>query len=183
MDGFKSAFVNSVILAEKIANDATVDAGLREKLAMADFAAFGLFKRASWDALGNAAAWGVGLGVPAALVGHSLLSSAHHRGEDLIREARNQALLTAAGIEGIGALGRALSPGEEPPLIRHDVDVGAPPPEMEFPATKIAAAILIDDILEEAYDRLTDPSEKHAALLTLIKHRGDAVHMLRGIAL
>ena len=184
MNTFDRVLETSVLLAEKVASARVPSDALREKLALADFAVFGLFKRAAIEpaamsALQKGLGWGVGLGLPALGVGHMLLSDAHNKGEDLIRDARNQALLTAAGVGGMQALGGLLKGAPHP--IRHDVNVSMPADPQDASPMKMAAAILVDDVLEAAYNELTDPDAKHAALLHLIRHRGEAAHLLRGL--
>jgi hypothetical protein len=178
---FERAFETSSLLAEKVASARPASPSLREKLALADFAAFGLFKRAAIDpgavsALHRGLGWGIGLGLPALGVGHLLTRDARRQGEELIRDARNQALLTAAGVGGMQALGGLLQRAPHP--VRHDVNVSMPADAQPY---KIAAAILVDDILEEAYQTLNSSAEKHATLVHLIKHRGEATHLLRSL--
>lgn len=165
------------LLSEKTASAAT-----REKLASAAFAAFGLFKQAAIDpaalsSLQRGLGWGVGLGLPALGVGHMLARDAKHLGQDLLRDARNQALLTAAGVGGMQALGDMLKRPPQPQ--QHNVDVNMPAMPEASPDQKLAAAIMVDDVLESACDQLTDPDAKHAALVQLAKHRSESVHLLR----
>jgi hypothetical protein len=169
------AFETSRLLAEKIACARPASVELRERQALADFAAFGLFKRAALDpaalaSLQKGLGWGVGLGLPALGVGHLLARDARHQGQELIRDARNQALLTAAGVGGMQALGGLLQQRGTHP---------APTPVAPDDPTKIAAAIMVDDVLEAALT-LPDTRAKHAALVQLIVHRGDAMSLVRG---
>ena len=183
MSDFTQAFETSIFLAEKVASARAPSPALREKRALADFATFGLYKRAAIDpaALANlqrGLGWGVGLGVPALGVGHMLLRDAHNQGQDLLRDARNQALMTAAGVGGMQALGDLLK--KPPPPTQHNVSLSMPqPPQDLSPDQKLAAAILVDDVLEAAAEQLQDPSAKHAALVQLIQHRVEATNLLR----
>lgn len=184
MKPFARALETSALLAEKVASARPASAALRQRLATADFAAFGLFKQAGLDpammsSLQRGLGWGVGLGVPALGVGHMLLNDARSHSADVIRDARNQALLTAAGVGGMQALGEMFKRSPKP--IRHDVNVSLPAAPEEATPGKLAAAIMVDDVLEAAYNELMDPDAKHAALLHLIRHRGEAVRLLRSL--
>lgn len=165
----------SALLAEKVASSRAPSQRLREKLALADFAAFGLFKQAALDPnLMKGLMMGAGVGIPALGVGHLLLRDARHQGEMLARDARNQALLAAAGVGGMQALGNLLKRPEPP--VEHNVNVHAP--EALSNEQKLAAAILVDDVLEAACES-DDAAVKHAALVALIRHRGEAAELLR----
>src|SRR6266542_2552397 len=94
----------SSALTDRLASNPGND-DLQRKRAMVDFLAFGLFKEASF---GKGLALGAGLGLPLLGAGHLLLRDARHQGEELVRDARNQALLAALGIGGAQALGGAL---------------------------------------------------------------------------
>lgn len=175
MNDVVRAFETSRLLSEKIAAARPASAELHERQALADFAAFGLFKRAALDpaalsSLQKGLGWGVGLGLPALGVGHLLARDVRHQGEGLVRDARNQALLTAAGVGGMQALGDLLKQRGTRPAIA--------PPGADDP-TKIAAAIMVDDVLEAAA-AFPDEGVKHAALVQLVVHRGDAMRLLRG---
>jgi len=196
MDKLAVALETSILLAEKVASVRTAGSSLREKQAMADFATFGLYKQAAIDpqSLARGLGWGVGLGLPALGVGHTLLRDARHQGEGLVRDARNQALLTSAGIGGMQSLGELLKarlsrPSTPPAPMQPPMQPPVQPPMQAMQAMqqppldaeqKIAAAILVDDVLEAVYG-LSDPSIKHAALVELIKHRSEAVALLRSI--
>jgi len=182
MNELTRAFETSALLAEKVASARPASLGLREKLALADFATFGLFKRAAFDpealmALKKGLGWGVGLGLPMLGVGHLLESDAHHQAKDLLRDARNQALLTAAGVGGMQALGDIFK--KSPGPFHHNVNVSLPAAPEDSTPGKIAAAILVDDVLEDGCYQLSDPGMKHAMLVQLIRHRGEATHLLR----
>lgn len=181
----EQALATSARLAEKVASARPADAALLERQALADFAAFGMFKRAAIDPAAIAAVqrglgWGVGLGLPTLGVGHMLLHDARHQGEDLLRDARNQALLTAAGVGGMQALGDALRPRSHTPA-------QPTPPAPNFAALpmsgeqKLAAAILYDDLLEDAAQLLANEGAKHAALVALVQHRVEAARLLRSL--
>lgn len=177
MNDVARAVETSRLLAEKVASARPASAELRERQALADFAAFGLFKRAALDpaalaSLRKGLGWSIGLSLPALGVGHLLARDARHQGEELIRDARNQALLTAAGVGGMQALGGLLQARGTRP---------APtPPTMSDDPTKIAAAIMVDDLLEDSVTQLADARHKHAALVQLIIHRGDSMRLVRG---
>lgn len=170
------ALETSILLAEKVAAARPASEALLRRRAVADFATFGMFKRAALDpAAMRPLAWGLGLGLPALGVGHLLLRDARRQGEELIRDARNQALMTAAGVGGMRALGDLLK--RPAPPVEHSVSVSLPPAD---PQQRVAAAILVDDILEDAAASL-DPTAKHAALVALVVHRGESVELLRGL--
>lgn len=195
MNDFEHALETSVLLAEKIASvrDANPFRAesqkrvLREKQAAADFATFGLFKRAAMDpaaisALQRGLGWGVGLGLPALGVGHLLLNDAQRHSADVLRDARNQALMTAAGVGGMQALGEMLKRPPQPQ--QHHVNVNLPQEASQpqlGPEQKLAAALLVDDVLEAACSQLEDPAAKHAALVALVRHRGESTSLLRSM--
>lgn len=165
----------SALLAEKVASLRAPTQELREKLALADFAAFGLFKQAALDPnLMKGLMLGAGIGIPALGVGHLLLRDARHQGEMLTRDARNQALLTGAGLGGMKALGELFKRPEPP--VEHNVNVHQTGPLSDD--QKLAAAILVDDVLEAACES-EDEAVKHAALVELIRHRSEATALLR----
>lgn len=170
----------SLLLAEKRASLRASDpkhAELRERQALIDFAAFGVIKTAGLEEMLQLSkkplAWGLGLGLPALGVGHALISDARRQGQDLIRDARNQALLTAAGVGGMQSLGNLLQAATRP---RPSYEM----PTAEEAPHKIAAAILVDDVLESACLEC-EPAAKHAALVHLIVHRGDAMRAVRAL--
>lgn len=176
------ALETSALLAEKVASARPASHMLREKLATADFAAFGLFKQAAFNpeamsALQKGLGWGVGLGVPAVAAGHFMMNDAQRHSADVLRDARNQALLTAAGVEGIGALGDMLKKQPHPTQPGSSLPAGP----QEATPEKLAAAILVDDVLEAAYRDLADEGAKHAALMRLVAHRGEATRLLRSL--
>jgi hypothetical protein len=182
MHPFARALETSTLLAEKVASARPASDDLRQKRALADFATFGLFKRASIDpaamsALQRGLGWGIGLGVPALGVGHLLMRDARGQGEELLREARNQALITSAGVGGMQALGDLVK--KLPQRIRHTVDLPAAPEDAA--PYKIAAAIMVDDVLEDGCHLLSDPTLKHAMLVQLIVHRSESTNLLRSL--
>ena len=197
MTPFQQAFATSVSLAEKIASarpERSSGPSLRERQVLADFATFGLFKRAALDpaalsSLQRGLGWGVGLGLPALGVGHALLGDAKRHSADVLRDARNQALLTAAGVGTMQGLGELLKRPPHPQ--QHQVNVNmpqppAPPAAMPEgppldPEQKLAAAILVDDVLEAASEGPYDNGTKHAALVQLVLHRTDATRLLRSL--
>lgn len=176
------ALETSILLAEKVAAARPASDALLRRCAVADFATFGMFKRAALDpTMLRPLAWGLGLGLPALGVGHTLLRDARHQGESLIRDARNQALMTAAGVGGMKALGELLK--RPTPPAEHNVNVTMPesaPAQQPDLQQRLAAAMIVDDILEEAATSL-DPAAKHAALVALVVHRGESVALLRGL--
>ncbi len=175
---FADALETSCLLAEKVASARAPAAdALREKQAIADFATFGLFKQAGIDpqSLARGLGWGVGLGIPALGVGHMLMRDARHQGDHLIENARNQALLTAAGVGGMQALGELLKQRGAAP----QAPMPAAPPALSD-EQKLAAAILVDDILEQACEQGDDQS-KRAALAALVVHRHESTELLRSM--
>lgn len=186
MKPFDRALETSVLLAEKVASARPASADLRARRALADFATFGLFKRAALEpaamsALQRGLGWGVGLGLPALGVGHALLHDARHQSGEVLRDARNQALMTAAGVGGMQALGEMLKRPHPP--IEHNVNVTSPLPAAPEEATpeKLAAHIMVDDVLEAACGLLEDDGAKHAALVALVRHRAEGTRLLRGL--
>jgi hypothetical protein len=186
----KTAIGASELLNEKSASLRTQDS--REKAAAADFAAFALVKQAGaeelWQLGKKPLAWGLGLGLPALGAGHALISDAHAQGKDLIRDARNQALLTAAGVGGMQSLGNMLGgmhgsqqqPAADPtqaaaPLMPY---YEQPPPGGE--AAKLSALIMVDDLLENAYEQLSG-RQKSAALAGLAAHRIASMRLVRSM--
>jgi len=174
------ALETSLLLAEKRASLRASDprtAALRECQALIDFDAFSCVKAAGIEELlalsKRPLAWGLGLGLPALGVGHALISDARHQGQDLIRDARNQALLTAAGVGGMQSLGNMLQGAMHPRPSYETMSTDEAP-------QKVAADILVDDALEAAC-REVDARAKHAALVHLIVHRLDAMHAVRSL--
>lgn len=169
----------SIALAEKraaIKHENPRSDELRERQAMFDFGAYVRVKEAGLEETMALArrplAWGLGLGLPALGVGHALIADAHSHAKDLVRDARNQALLTAAGIGGMQSLGGLLQSAVQP---RARPDQGS-----INPMQRLAADMRVDDLLEDAC-RAGAASEKHAALVHLIGHRLDAMRVVRGI--
>lgn len=181
MPALARSLETSILLAEKIASARPASIALRERAALADFATFGLFKAAALDpaalsSLQRGLGWGVGLGLPALGVGHALLGDARRHSESILRDARNQALLTAAGVEGIHSLGGMLRQPPQGPASAGEIKA-ATALNLE---QRLAAAILVDDVLEAACD-LPDERAKSAALVQLVLHRVDATRLLRGM--
>lgn len=169
----------SAVLAEKRAalkhgDPRTVE--LRERQAVFDFGAYASVKTAGLEETLSLAkrplAWGLGLGLPALGVGHALIADAHSHAKDLVRDARNQALLTAAGVGGMQSLGGMLQSA-----VRSRAQ---PDPGSVDPMHRLAADMRVDDLLEDAC-RSGTAAEKHAALVHLIGHRLDAMCVVRGI--
>ncbi len=176
------ALETSEALEERLAaeRDPPRRQSLEQKKAMVDFAAFGLFKQADMGLalgqLGRPLAWGVGLGLPALGVGHALISDAHRQGNELIQNARNQALLTALGVGGMQALGGAaqgmLAPrgSAEPDGLK----LAAAHQELR----KLAALLLLDDVLERQLG-LASAQEKQAVADCLFINRTQGTALLR----
>lgn len=172
------AVAASFFLAEKTAElreESPLRQTTRERQALIDFDAFGCVKAAGIEELMTLGkkplAWGLGLGIPALGVGHTLLRDARHQGEGLIRDARNQALLTAAGVGGMQGLGSLLQAATRP-RVSNGGSFG------EDPMGKLAADIMVDDLLEDA---CTSTTAKQAALTHLIIHRMGAMQDVRAL--
>lgn len=169
----------SAALAEKRAALKPGDpraAQLHERQAVFDFGAYVSVKTAGLGEAMSLAkrplAWGIGLGLPALGVGHALIADAHSHAKDLVRDVRNQALLTAAGVGGMQSLGG---------MLQSAVRSRAQPDQGPInPMQRLAADMRIDDLLEDAC-RSGTAAEKHAALVHLIGHRLDAMCAVRGI--
>jgi hypothetical protein len=149
----------SEVLTEKLA--AHPSDALRQRRMMVDFTAFGLFKQGNfWPNMQKALAWGTGVGLP--LVGGGLLLENHARAqaEDLMREARNQALLTAMGVGGAQMLANKLGADETDDL------------------RELAAALLLDDVLEKQYSS-APAAEKRAIEECLLQNREHGTEILR----
>ncbi len=174
--------------------------GLLRRQASADVVAFERFKEANGQALQMASkfvtplAWGVGLGLPALGVGHLLLRDARHQGQQLVRDARNQALLTAAGLGGAKSLVDVIQGAmRKTPTQREELE------EMTLPGQgtmsgrrvvklsedealkKLAAALLVDEALVDALPSLNG-EEKTAAEACLVLNRMHGVSLLRKLA-
>jgi hypothetical protein len=156
----------SSTLAERMA--ATPPAAgddLRRKKAMVDFLAFGLFKEASF---GKGLAFGAGVGLPLLGAGHLLLRDARHQGEELVRGARNQALLAALGIGGAQALGGTFAGGDALKL------------SADATASKLAALVLVDEVLCRALEK-AGAAEKHDIEECLFVNRHQGTQLLAAI--
>lgn len=173
---FHEAFETSRFLAEKVASAPASRVGaLRARQAVVDFTTFGLFKQGAIDpqSLARGLGWGVGLGLPALGVGHLLAHDARRQGEHLMEHARNQALMTAAGVGGMQALGELLK--------QRQVTTGMAPAVPSLgDDQKLAAAVLVDDILERTYAQ-GDASTKQATLTALFVHRHESTELLRSL--
>jgi hypothetical protein len=191
----QKALEASELLRDKVASlrsDDPKKQSLREKAAAADFAAFAAIKQAGaeelWQLGKKPLAWGLGLGLPALGAGHALISDAHAQGKDLIRDARNQALLTSLGVGGMQALGGLLS--QQPPQVQQQpqdmsympdagvAQMDAVPPGQE--QAKLSALVMVDDLLEDAYEQLSG-REKRAALAHLVAHRMTSMRVVRSL--
>ena len=223
------ALETSWALQERLASTPTEKrAELEQKVAMVNFAAFGMFKRAwaerigpalsaaAHSPLGKGLQWGAGLGVPAVGAAHLMGRDARHQGEELIDHARNQALLTALGVGGIksvgqtlggvgrgvgSALGEAAAARRTAPAPAAEAPLPAPQSwdnyqgleglsledlqELEGLKTssdstlqKIAAVVLLDDVLEQQLSKLAG-TEQADALECLMLNRSHGTHLLR----
>jgi hypothetical protein len=169
---------------------------LAQKKAMVDCHAFGLFKQAWLErlgpemaSLGKGLGWGVGLGLPALGVGHLLATDTRRQGEALIRDARNQALLTAAGLGGAKTLMDTLT-GAMQPKTREETS------ELTFPDTgrllghnvlkfsedaslrKLAAVMLLDGVLEQQLEKSAS-DDRHTVEECLLINRSVGTGLLR----
>ena len=110
---FQQSLETTRALQERLASaEGEETSALEKTAAMADFATFGMYKKAYnplYDAAKKGLGWGVGLGVPALGVGHLLARDSRHQAEKTIDHARNQALLTALGVGGIKGIGDGIS--------------------------------------------------------------------------
>lgn len=177
------ALETSEALEERLASERNPDTrkDLEHKKAMVDFAAFGLFKQADYgQALGQLAkplAWGVGLGLPALGVGHALISDAHHQADKLVDRTRNQALM----LGGLQTLGQA-APGLLD-LLKTRMNGGGQDDGFKLSADasslrKLAAFVLLDDMLEQQVNKATGALKKTAEECLFI-NRVQATSFLR----
>ena len=185
----RSAIEASVALHDKTASLREADPRLqdyREKCAAVDFHAFAVIKTAAPADIAREVvqlgkkplAWGLGLGLPALGVGHAMVTDARRQGGELARDVRNQALLTAAGVGGMQALGNLLTAAPPAQLnMQPSTDSGWTPGNMPM---KLAARIMVDDLLEDACSVGTS-LEKRAALVHLIVHRSDSMAQVRSL--
>jgi hypothetical protein len=136
--------------------------------------------RAAAPHVARGAAVGAGAAIPAALAGHALISDARRQSHDVLRDARNQTLLTALGVGGIAAanngMNRALTP--------HNFELSGTEtgPEgmlreytrrAKFSSVRdIAEAVFLDDLLEEAV------SQNKVAGIDLFVHRVKSASLL-----
>lgn len=195
------ALETSQALEERLAAvvDTNARAELEQKLAMVNFAAFGMFKQAWLEqlgpemaALGKGLGWGVGLGIPALGVGHLLAKDTRHQGEELVDHARNQALLAGLGLgtaQGVsGALAKMFQP--KPPMQREELQEMSMPDDRSWQGRnviklssdvvfqKIAATVLLDNMLEEQVPKLAG-DERADALECLVLNRLHGTRLLR----
>jgi hypothetical protein len=197
----EEALETSAALEEHLAaaRDISTRSTLEQKLAMVDFAAFGMFKQAWLEqfgpemaSLGKGLGWGVGLGVPAALAGHALLRDARHQGEELTNHVRNQALLTGLGLGAAQGVGGALAGmfQPKPPMQREEVHEMTLPNDQSWRGRnviklssdealqKIAAVVLLDNTLENQVSKLAG-DERADALECLFLNRAHGTRLLR----
>ena len=194
----KQALETSQILEERLASEHNAAArnSLEQKLAMVNFAAFGMYKQALLErlgpealALGKGLGWGVGLGIPALGVGHLLARDARHQGEELVNHARNQALLTALGVGGMQSVGTALGNAFKPKQ-REEINEMTLPNDQSWQGRnvvklsgdrllqKIAATILLDNVIENQVSKLAG-DERADALECLFLNRTHGTRLLR----
>lgn len=185
------ALETSAALEERLAS--APDDNLLRRKAMVDCAAFELFKTANagiWNAMKTPLAWGAGLGLPALAVGHTLLRDANNQAQEVVRDARNQALITAAGAGGLFGVGTLLrdrlnrpqnveethqvqTPGNDPYTSLKTVKFSE-----DETVKKLAAAITVDDVLVK-YLETAKGEEKTAAEECLLLNRMHGVALLR----
>ena len=121
----------------------------------------GRFKTAWTNSpLAKGLAWGTGLAIPTALVGHHLINKAHDDAKDVVHDARNQALLTAAGIGGMKTLGEGLQ-RLIPHKYEHSGATTYPGGDvyssfMTGKMAKLAAILYLDDFLENQLNQTRD---------------------------
>lgn len=190
------ALETSAALEERIAEarDERARADLERRKAAVDFTAFGLFKSAGIESLGNFAqhlgkplAWGVGLGVPALGVGHLLMRDARRQSEQAVNHLRNQALIAAMGLGGANAIKGLMQPNQ-----REETNELTLPDGMmssrnvvklsqDEIVQKLAAAILLDNVLEQQYSEVP-ATEKSAVEACLYLNRIHGTALLKGLA-
>lgn len=175
---------------------ATTRDALLERKALVDVAAFGLFKRSDWaealrsaaPALGKGLGWGVGLGVPALAVGHGLLRDARNQAQDVVHDARNQALLTALGVGGMQAAGKGIGALLAPNTFEAESsgNYGGDPFSAfqraklsadEDASRRLAEFVLLDDFLEARVNATCDKT----AAECLVRNRELGAALLREV--
>lgn len=197
MPTFAETLATSDALEEKIAAAATDDAreNLRRKKAFVDFTAFGLYKEAQGSAflpaLRQAAGWGVGLGVPAVAAGTILSHVAKSNAMDVLHQGKMQALYSALGLGGAGALNKGLDAvlkGVDPRQLLTDyfpgndqqADLATPKfgSDTREELQKLAALLLLDDVLVGEIGHLNG-EEKLAAEECLLINRKEGTSLLK----
>jgi hypothetical protein len=192
----EQALDTSTALEERIAEarDVRVRTDLERRKAAVDFTAFDLFKQGGWEQLGTVGqhlakplAWGVGLGLPALGAGHLLMRDARHQTEQTINHARNQALIAALGLGGANAIKGLMAPNQREETNELTL------PEGNFGSRnvvklstdrlmqKLAAAMLLDNILEKQYDDASG-EEKTAVVACLFLNRIHGTALLKELA-
>lgn len=167
---------------------------LLEKKAMSDLCAFGLFKQSNWGeglkrGLGMGAGIGLGVGVPLFAAGHMLLRDANHQAKDVVRDTRNQAVMTALGLGGAHAMGRGISAAMQPKGFETSFTENNPQtgPYNSYMRTKfnsdesltqkLAELLLIDDMLESELNK----TATDATLIHLLINRSKGADLLRSV--
>ena len=197
----EQALETAQALEERLAAaiDTNTHASLAQKLAMVNFAAFGMFKQAWLEqlgpemaSLGKGLAWGVGLGVPALGVGHLLARDTRHQGEELANHVRNQALLAGLGLGATQGVSSALAGlfQPRPPSQREEIHEMTLPDDQSWQGRnvvklsddrafqKIAATVLLDNVLEAQVQKLAG-DERTDALECLFLNRAHGTRLLR----
>lgn len=139
-------------------------ASILEKKALIDFAAFGEYKKAEFvPALTKALGWGVGLSAPALAAGLIAENKARKDAKKMVDYVRNQAALAALAVPAaklVGDLGGRIVTSADTALY------------------KLAAAVLLDEMLSLAYDNATG-DVKVAAKACLMQNREHGVALLK----
>ena len=150
---------------------------LQQKKACIDFTAFSLYKSAAPNFLNNmrrGLGWGAGLGIP--LLGGGLLleHSAKAKADDLLSNARNQALLASLGVGGASALNSMLQSSASSNPESFDLSKISADASLQ----KLAAHLLLDDVLVQQLSVLPE-EEKQAAEACLMLNREEGADLLR----
>jgi len=191
----EQALDTSTALEERIAEarDVRVRADLERKKAAVDFTAFDLFKQGGFDfgAVGKhmakPLAWGVGLGLPALGARHLLMRDARHQTEQTINHARNQALIAALGLGGANAIKGLMAPNQREETNEMTLPEGSFNSENVIKLSadrlvqKLAAVVLLDNVLEKQYDNAPD-EEKTALAECLYLNRIEGTSLLKELA-
>lgn len=152
-----------------------------EKKALSDLCAFGMFKesafgsqlRRAWPAIRNGVGFGAGLAVPTIAAGSYLVHRAGNQAKDvshsMMTDARNQALMAAAGIGGLGAIRQGIVNAASP-----SYGYGKYGSDEEF-ITKLSEFLILDDYLVDTYSK----SGSQKDLIHLFINRSKGTDLLR----